>query len=210
MYKRIGLVIAGLAAAAVMAGGTAFAAASSSAGASDTIYGCYDSGGNLKVDLPLGTTTCPKGYSELDWNNTGPQGPAGPQGPPGPQGATGAQGPAGPQGSQGAPGAPGAQGQQGLQGPAGSQGPQGPAGSPGPSTAGAAGLDIQIVSYGGTLLAIATCPADHPYVVGGGADTGNGDYLEESEPSLLNPGGWVAVSGPGLSAPVTAWAICAK
>jgi hypothetical protein len=76
MNKRIGLVVAGLAAAAVMAGGTAFAASSSSAGSntSTIIYGCYDSGGNMKVALPLGTTTCPKGYSAIDWNQTGPAG----------------------------------------------------------------------------------------------------------------------------------------
>ncbi len=74
MNKRIGLVVAGLAAAALMAGGTAFAAASSSPPMTDSagnIYGCYDSGGNLKVINPSVTTTCPKGYLPLDWNQIG-------------------------------------------------------------------------------------------------------------------------------------------
>lgn len=43
----------------LMAGGTAYAASSTSAATADsvsstTIYGCYDSGGDLKVILPLG------------------------------------------------------------------------------------------------------------------------------------------------------------
>jgi hypothetical protein len=178
-----------------MIGGTALGASSSIPNSQGVITGCYDSGGNLKIIDTSVTPSCPKGYSELDWGKTGPQGP---------QGATG------PQGAQGPPGATGPQGPAGQQGPAGPPGSQGAPGAPGPSTAGAAGLDVQIVSNTATLLAVATCPADHPYVVGGGADTGIGDYLQESEPSLLSPGGWIAVSGPGLSALVTAWAICAK
>jgi hypothetical protein len=43
-------------------------------------------------------TRCPVGFTELTFNQTGPQGPAGPAGP---QGATGPQGPAGPTGPQG-------------------------------------------------------------------------------------------------------------
>ncbi|HEY7323374.1 MAG TPA: hypothetical protein VH520_01005, partial [Streptosporangiaceae bacterium] len=94
MSKRIGLAIAGIAVVAVIGGGTAFAATSSSptTGSANTIYGCYDSGRNLKVDLPLGTTTCPKGYSALDWNLAGPQGPAGTPGTDGTDGTNGTNG----------------------------------------------------------------------------------------------------------------------
>jgi hypothetical protein len=41
------------------------------------IHGCYDSGGNLKVIDTSTVSSCPKGYTSLDWNQTGPQGPAG-------------------------------------------------------------------------------------------------------------------------------------
>jgi hypothetical protein len=153
--KRIGLVVAGLGTAALMAGGTAYAASSTSATTDSTsstiVNGCYDSGGNLKVALPLGSTTCPKGYSALDWNQQGIQGPQGEPGgsvtvgtePPGancPNGGanftdtfsneayacTGAAGPQGP---------PGDTGNTGPQGPPGDTGNTGPQGPPGPSGA---------------------------------------------------------------------------
>ncbi len=104
MNKRIGLVIAGVAAAAVLGGGTALGAVSSPSPMTDSagnIYGCYDSGGNLKVIDPSVTTTFPKGWSPLQWyrfgqtgqkGDTGLSGPTGPAGPPGSQGATGAAG----------------------------------------------------------------------------------------------------------------------
>lgn len=46
-------------------------------------------------------------------------------------------------------------------------GPQGPAG---PSTGGSAGLDLQIIRSVGAsgVAATATCPADHPFLYGGG------------------------------------------
>lgn len=104
MNKRIGLVIAGVAAAAVLGGGTALGAVSSPSPMTDSagnIYGCYDSGGNLKVIDPSVTTTCPKGWSPLQWNRFGQTGPKGDTGLSGPTG------PAGPAGSQGATGAAG-------------------------------------------------------------------------------------------------------
>jgi len=64
----------------------------------NTIHGCYESGGNVKVVASL---PCPKGYPSLDWNQTGPQGPQGPQGEQGSQGPQGKQGPLGPAGSAG-------------------------------------------------------------------------------------------------------------
>ena len=58
-------------------------------GPDGVIHGCYDKQGDVKVVASL---PCPKGYTVLDWNLTGPQGPAG---------ATGATGPSGPAGVSG-------------------------------------------------------------------------------------------------------------
>lgn len=123
MNKRIGLLAAGLAGALVLVGGTAYGAVSSIPDSAGVIHGCYDSGGNLKVIDTSVTTACPKGYSALDWNQTGPQGPAGPTGPTGATGATGPTGPAGPTGLTGATGATGPTGPAGIQGVPGQQGP---------------------------------------------------------------------------------------
>lgn len=88
-------------AAALVAGGVAYATIPDSSG---TIHGCYQkSGGALDV-IDATVTTCGKSQTELDWNvqgPTGPQGPQGPQGAQGPQGDPGPTGPAGPQGPQG-------------------------------------------------------------------------------------------------------------
>jgi len=135
MNKRIGLAIAGIAAAAVMAGGTAYGAVSSSSipDASGLIHGCYSTNaangtnGTVLNIINTGQASCSKGQSAISWNQAGP---AGPQGPPG---AAGTPGPAG------------------------------------PSTAGPAGLDIKIVIVWGAGQALAECPADHPYLTGGGA-----------------------------------------
>src|SRR5580704_19189631 len=80
MNKRIGLVLAGVAAAAVLVGGTAYGAVSSIPDAAGVVHGCYDSGGNVKVIDTSITASCPKGYSSLDWNQTGPAGKDGKDG----------------------------------------------------------------------------------------------------------------------------------
>jgi hypothetical protein len=41
------------------------------------IHGCYDSGGNLKVIDTAAGQTCAKGYTPLNWSQTGPQGTPG-------------------------------------------------------------------------------------------------------------------------------------
>lgn len=64
----------------------------------NTIYGCYSSGGTLKVLTP-DQPTCPKGYTPIHWNVEGPQGAPGAPGPQGPQGIQGIQGPQGPSGA---------------------------------------------------------------------------------------------------------------
>ena len=57
------------------------------------IHGCRkNTDGSLRVIDTAKTSTCPNGYTSLDWSQTGPQGPAGPAGPAGP---TGPAGPAG-------------------------------------------------------------------------------------------------------------------
>jgi hypothetical protein len=112
------------------------------------------------------------------------------------------QGPAGPQGPAGA---------------AGAQGPAGVAGPAGPSTAGPSGLD-DTYEYGtGLGEAIAYCPTDHPYVLGGGFD-------DEGSPGQTPPEVWrsqpVNPTSPGSSgweviitdaqSQVTAYVLCAK
>lgn len=101
-------------------------------------------------------------------------------------------------------------------------GPQGPAGPPGASTAGSAGLDTLFVRVLATGNATATCPADHPYVLGGGGDAAlhatpvkfSAPIVGGLEPSSGSesanpPGGWF-VGLVDQSATAIAWAICAK
>jgi hypothetical protein len=101
--KKLVLSVAALAMVAVLGTGVAWAAGVTLpfSGDGNTINGCYSSGGALKVLTPS-ATTCPTGYTPIQWNQTGPQGPVGPQGPAGPQGPqgdTGSAGPAGPAGT---------------------------------------------------------------------------------------------------------------
>lgn len=83
------------------------------------------------------------------------------------------------------------------------------------STAGSSGLDVTQVSNtasGNPASAVATCPTDHPFVLGGGgsANSGvSGDALAVSEPDSTNA--WVVESNiSNQSTSVTAYAICAK
>jgi type VI protein secretion system component Hcp len=62
----------------------------------DTVNACFDRGGNLKMQLG---TTCPPGWTSVQWNVAGPPGPAGPEGPAGAAGAPGAPGAPGTGGS---------------------------------------------------------------------------------------------------------------
>ena len=43
-------------------------------GGDGMIHGCYDSGGTVKVIDTSKTASCPKSYTALNWNQTGPQG----------------------------------------------------------------------------------------------------------------------------------------
>jgi len=72
--KRVGLALAGLVTGVVMVGGTAFAASSSIPDKTGIIHACYDGGGNLKVIDTAVTSSCPKGYSSLNWNYQGEAG----------------------------------------------------------------------------------------------------------------------------------------
>ena len=81
-------------------------------GSDGVIHGCYDSGGNVKVVA----ATCPRGYTPLPWNQTGPSGAQGPAGPTGAAGPRGAAGPVGPAGATGPAGPKGDQGDPGLSG----------------------------------------------------------------------------------------------
>jgi Collagen triple helix repeat (20 copies) len=218
-------VITGAAALALVAGGTA-AVAAIAAGPVDSsgvIHGCWTNAainGTHVFVLQDAGTSCPKGTTAISWNQAGPAGPAGPAG------ATGATGSAGPAGPIGPTGATGAVGPPGAQGSAGSQGAAGPAG---PSTGGSSGLDLEVISGApGTGAAVAVCPADHPYVFGGGGydSTGSnnttisGSALALSEPDSgvtgpeanafgIEGGDWTVVS-VNSSDTLTAYVICGK
>jgi hypothetical protein len=141
---------------------------------------------------------CPATMTKLTWNQKGQTGTTGPAGPAGPAGTAGPPGPAGPAG------------------PTGATGPQGPTGATAVTTAGPGGLDVTEVTASGFGTARADCPADHPWVVGGGGAATGGGALGDStpEPTLSNPTGWaVGVSyspGAGQSSAVSAFALCAK
>lgn len=61
----------------VALGGVAYATIPDGNG---VIHGCYDRSGSLKlIDTGAGQS-CPKGYTALSWNQSGPQGPAGANG----------------------------------------------------------------------------------------------------------------------------------
>jgi hypothetical protein len=222
---RIGrVVITGAAALALVAGGTAAGAAIASGpvDGSGVIHGCWTNAainGTHVFVLQDAGTTCPKSTTAITWNQTGPAGPAGATGATGTTGPAGLVGPIGPTGATGAVGPPGAQG------PAGSQGAAGPAG---PSTGGSSGLDLEVISASGTGAAVAVCPADHPYVYGGGGSdlTGSnnttitGSALAFSAPDSgvtgpeanefgIDGGNW-EVASVNSSDTLTAYVICGK
>lgn len=197
---------AAVAALAVIGGGSAIAVASVTTASPTPAYGCV--AGSTRVLEHIYTSAsnfrgCPSGSFAVTIGAQGARGPAGPAGPKGATGATGATGQTGPQGATGA---------------------QGPAG---PSTAGSSGLDVETVSThaaSGTE-AIAYCPADHPYVLGGGsnidapliasrpvpaplpdASTGQTTAVFHEPSGVM---GWM-VEVSSTSAPPTAFAICAK
>ncbi len=89
------------------------------------ILGCYDGGGNVKV---VESYPCPKGYTQLQWNQQGVNGNTGPTGPTGAQGVMGNAGATGAQGTTGATGEPG---ENGATGPTGGTGATGATGEPG-------------------------------------------------------------------------------
>ena len=177
----------------LLAGATAAGAAiASPIDGSGVIHGCYTNtpiNGSHVFVLQDAGITCPKGTTAVSWNQTGPAGPPGATGPAGQTGATGPQGPVGP------------------------AGPQGPAGS---STAGPSGLDTTVVYASGTGNVPAYCPADHPYVLGGGvnpieANVAIQDSLPSGPLSEEMPGnthGWFGVSSSEGS--IFVYAICAK
>jgi hypothetical protein len=116
--KRSGIAVASALAILVCCGGIALAAGATLpfSGDGNTINGCYNSGGALKVLTPS-VPNCSAGYSAIHWNVTGPTGEKGDQG------ATGATGGTGPTGGTGVTGATGANGRDGAPGIPGAPGP---------------------------------------------------------------------------------------
>ncbi len=85
MNKRIGLMIGGVAAAALLVGGGASALAASPGpeNATGVITGCYTTAavnGSHALVLQDAGTSCPKGTTALTWNQTGPAGQNGTNG----------------------------------------------------------------------------------------------------------------------------------
>lgn len=178
--------------------------------------------------------------------DTGPQGPAGQAGPAGPAGAAGPKGDTGPQGPAGQDGAGatvttepagtncadggakitdgGGNTTYACTGATGQQGPAGPQGPAGVGTAGPSGLDTVLASGSESVDAgsfgqvFVICPADHPYVLGGGGlwdgnFLGIGPYISNSYP--VNTGnwhvsGWNPQNDPAGANTLEGWAICAK
>jgi hypothetical protein len=113
--------------------------------------------------------------------------------------------------------------QQGPTGPQGATGPTGATGAmgaAGPSTAGSSGLDTQIVRATGQVSATATCPSDHPYVLGGGGYDANGPFIGNSYPDSApgssesetgtGPHAWTVNAESGFNDTMVAYAICSK
>lgn len=196
---RKALVITGTATLLLGIGGAAGAAITASPVSGGVIYGCYATRsirGSHTLVLQDKGTSCGRGDTAIQWNQEGPAGPAGPAGPPGSTGPSGATGPQGPPGT-GATVRPLASGDancpnggaavtdgsghtaDACNGAPGAQGPPGTQGPAGPSTAGPPGLNVITVISSGTAspqpsLTVATCPADHPYLIGGGGSAGAG------------------------------------
>lgn len=90
---------AGICAALLVGGGTAYAVTAATGGgqpSSPTVYGCVTSTGQLEwLEVSSPGHTCADHLHLWHWGVTGPTGKTGPQGPAGPQGPIGPQGPAG-------------------------------------------------------------------------------------------------------------------
>jgi hypothetical protein len=105
----------------LLAGLLIIAGISSVQAAAGVINACKDNrtgAVTLVPNLLITSTTCPTGWTAVNWNVDGPPGPIGPAGPVGPQGFKGDTGPIGPAGPMG------------PAGPTGPIGPQGPKGDP--------------------------------------------------------------------------------
>lgn len=90
-------------------------------------------------------------------------------------------------------------------------------GPAGPSTAGAAGLHVKVVTAtgGGGIFGTATalCPAAEPHVIGGGAVQTDANAISESAPVTSGQQGWtaeVARSPEPQGGSIKVYAICAR
>lgn len=183
MKRSAAILISAGAGFVLLAGGaTAGAAIAGPVDGSGVIHGCYDTGGNLKVIDA--SAACPKGYTALNWGQTGPQGTQGPQGP------------AGPAGPQGPKGDPGATGPAGPVGPAGPQGAAGPAGPPGASSldalagtacnVGAVAEGVLHVTYGQNGSVAITCVPATLETLQVSVTGGNGNDTVVSDPAGID------------------------
>jgi hypothetical protein len=150
-------------------------AASSSSG---TIYGCYKSNGQLRID-DSEVRTCGPNETAISWNV---RGPVGPQGPPGIQGAPGPQGPPGP---------------MGLTGPMGATGAPGAAGPPGPpGTQAVTGFYTRAQAGSNSVMQYVGCNNNDVAIGGGVNDWDDDDEILDSFPAVVTSSGFSpAISG---------------
>ena len=168
--------VLGVALSAVIAAamGIGYAASSSS----QTIYGCYNPSGLLRI-AASDSRGCRPGETAISWNVVGPVGPQGPQGIPGPPGSQGSAGPVGPMGPTGATGA---------------RGPAGPTGPPSPQAV--TGFYTNYWSGSEMTITYVGCN-DNDVAVGGGVKDWDGDdEILDSYPAVVS-GNVVLPSGAG-------------
>jgi hypothetical protein len=182
------VITAAVAAIAVIGGGTAFAATSgASSPARSVAGGSCAASMHGKSEWSAGIVYSCVNDNGWRWEST--------------RGRTGATGPAGPRGATGKTGATGA------------------VGATGASTAGPSGLDAEVYWNSGSTgtTVTATCPASHPYALGGGSEGGvttlsaptfNG-ILASNEDNAMPANGWmVALQDEDTTAVV--YVICSK
>lgn len=148
------------------------------------IHACYTTTPSFKRVLlidPSTGTTCPGGFSPLNFNQTGPQG---------------AQGAQGPQGVQGAQGSTGIDGATGSQGPAGTNGANGLNGASGLSGYEVVTVITPDMAAGASTRA--TCPSGKHALGGGGEVTaeavaGDEAIVSSSAPTIGGVGWEVSI-----------------
>jgi len=191
-------------------GSAAYASIPDSTG---VIHGCYGRSGELSVVDPT-TSTCRRGDTAVNWNQTGLRGLQGLTGAPGAAGPAGPTGATGPIGMTGAPGAAGAAGSSGVSGyevvTAVTSGL-----TPGDSAQATCPAHKRVLGGGGEITADGTGP--EKAIVSGGAPTLGGVGWEITTDFAFTEATYNALEGFGSrsifitanAVTVQVWATCA-